>query len=174
MTLAVILTLLAILLMGFFFLSFQKLVSFANQRFEAWGNLQEQQQKLLDAIASLVELTGKQMSKEQRTDLIEATKHLLSLEDTQIEAIGDAQQSLMLDLLACLDDLPQRIDKTSDFNQWMACQDEIVSTIDDIYLAQHHYNTATTRYNQWLDQLWVFWMADYFKYRTQPLIKMNT
>ena len=169
-----IIALLSCLVAGFLFFAYRKLVFLANEQYDAWGNVADQQQKLLAGIADVMQLAGKLFDRQKRRDVISATKYLIGLEEMQIAAIADAQQSLVLDLLACLSTVSNQQIDAEDFDRWLACQDEIMSAIDDLYLAQQHYNTITRAFNRWQNHLWVYWMADSLRYRKQPLINIET
>jgi hypothetical protein len=171
---SIIIAFLSCLVVGFLFYSYRRLVLLDHQQFDAWGNVLDQQKNLLSSIANVMQIAGKLFDEQKRTDLIAATKHLLEFDDIQIAAIADAQQSLVLDLMACLATVDNRQSDIEDVDQWVACQDEIMSKVDDLYLAQQHYNTVTKDYNRWRDQLWVFWMADSLHYRKQPLVNIET
>ena len=156
---------------GFLLFSQRKLIRLANTRFDAWGNLLDQQQRLLESIALLLQIQAKNLPKPQRSELIEELKALIALEDTQIEAIGQTQQTVIFTLLAALDATNDQLDNVEDFEQWLACQDSLMSSVDEIWLAQQHYNEMTLAYNQWRDHFWVYWMAERLNYAWQPMIR---
>ena len=171
MSIIIVLSLILTGLSGLAYFGYRELVKRATACFLAWSNVLGQQQLLLDQIGILLETAGKYLPKTRLAPLFLAIRQLVGTPEDEIIAVGNHQMTL-IDALRTLIDAGNDALPKNTHAWWIACQDTFISKIDDLILAQRHFNLCVTAYNNWRELLFVYWIADYLGYRRKNRISV--